>query len=166
MPLTKLAILFDAYDPIEHNYWNLAMSTLEIDVGSLRARSVDFVGTDLVVTLADGRRIATPIEWYPRLAKASPQEREKYEIMPLGVHWPDVDEDLSIEGMFEGNRVRSDPIRELLRMVRKIVPSKEMHERQRRSFVYGNTALDNDYITRETIDREADELSKEEHDGA
>jgi len=140
------------------------MTSLEIEVGSLRARSVDFVGSDLVVTLVDGRRISTPIEWYPRLAKASSEQRSNYEIMPLGIHWPEIDEDLSIEGMFKGNRVRSNVLMELLRLARKIPPSKEQYERQRRSFVYGNTALDNDHITREIVDFEAEKLSTENHD--
>ena len=43
------------------------MTTLEIDVGDLHASSVAFTATELVVTLADGRRIATPLDWYPRL---------------------------------------------------------------------------------------------------
>ena len=51
------------------------MSTLEIDVGDLRARSVEFTATELVVTLADGRKIATPLDWYPRLKRASSVER-------------------------------------------------------------------------------------------
>jgi hypothetical protein len=80
------------------------MSTLEIEVGDLRARSVEFTATELVVTLIDGRRIATPLDWYPRLAKASPAQRSKYEIMPMGIHWPDLDEDLSIAGMLKGRR--------------------------------------------------------------
>jgi hypothetical protein len=78
------------------------MSTLEIDVGDLRARSVEFTATELVVTLADGRRIATPLAWYPRLQKASAAARARYEIMPMGIHWPDIDEDLSIAGMLKG----------------------------------------------------------------
>jgi hypothetical protein len=80
------------------------MSTLEIDVGDLRARSVEFTESELVVTLMDGRRIATPLDWYPRLAKASARQRSKYEIMPMGIHWPDIDEDLSIAGMLKGRR--------------------------------------------------------------
>jgi hypothetical protein len=80
------------------------MSTLEIDVGDLRARSVEFTATDLVVTLADGRKIATPIDWYPRLKRASAAQRENYEIMPMGIHWPDIDEDLGIVGMLKGQR--------------------------------------------------------------
>jgi hypothetical protein len=78
------------------------MSTLEIDVGDLRARSVDFTPSELVVTLIDGRRIATPLDWYPRLVKASAADRSNYEIMPMGIHWPDLDEDLSIAGMLKG----------------------------------------------------------------
>lgn len=78
------------------------MSTLEIEVGDLRAVSVEFTPTDLVVTLADGRKIVTPIEWYPRLSRASAADRADYEIMPMGIHWPALDEDLSIAGMLQG----------------------------------------------------------------
>jgi hypothetical protein len=80
------------------------MSTLEIDVGDLRARSVEFTATELVVTLADGRKIATPLDWYPRLMRASSSERANYEIMPMGIHWPEIDEDLGIVGMLKGRR--------------------------------------------------------------
>jgi hypothetical protein len=80
------------------------MSTLEIDVGDLRARSVDFTAAELVVTLVDGRRIATPLDWYPKLKAASPAARADCEIMPMGIHWPQLDEDLSIAGMLKGRR--------------------------------------------------------------
>jgi selenophosphate synthetase-related protein len=82
------------------------MSILEIEVSNLRPLSVEFTEADLVVTLIDGRRIATPIAWYPRLAKASSEQRQNFEIMPMGIHWPDVDEDLSVAGMLKGNRAR------------------------------------------------------------
>ena len=78
------------------------MSTLEIDVGDLRARSVECNDTELVVTLRDGRKIATPLAWYPRLSAATPSQRANYEIMPMGIHWPEIDEDLSIAGMLQG----------------------------------------------------------------
>jgi hypothetical protein len=81
------------------------MTTLEIDVGDLEARKVEFTKSELVVTLADGRKIATPLEWYPRLKRASAKQRANFEIMPMGIHWPDVDEDLSIVGMLKGQRV-------------------------------------------------------------
>jgi hypothetical protein len=78
------------------------MTTLEIDVGGLRARAVEFTATELVVTLADGRKIVTPLAWYPRLADASAEQRANFEIMPMGIHWSDLDEDLGIAGMLKG----------------------------------------------------------------
>jgi len=80
------------------------MSTLGIELGDLRVKSVAFTANDLVVTLADGRKISTPLEWYPRLKNAPTAAREKYEIMPLGIHWPDLDEDLSVAGTLAGSR--------------------------------------------------------------
>jgi len=80
------------------------MTTLEIDVGDLRARAVEFTATELVVTLADGRMIATRLDWYPRIKQATAAERENFEIMPMGIHWPDLDEDLGIAGMLKGRR--------------------------------------------------------------
>lgn len=82
------------------------MSTLEIDVGDLRAAAVEFTTTELIVTLADGRKIVTPLDWYPRLQHASAAERADFEIMPMGIHWPGLDEDLSIAGMLKGRRAR------------------------------------------------------------
>jgi Protein of unknown function (DUF2442) len=78
------------------------MTTLEIEVGDLQATSVEFTTVDLIVTLADGRKIVTPLKWYPRLLRASAADRADYEIMPMGIHWPSVDEDLSIAGMLKG----------------------------------------------------------------
>ncbi|MGD9845138.1 MAG: DUF2442 domain-containing protein [Variibacter sp.] len=80
------------------------MSTLEIDVGQLRAKSVTFTEFDLVVTLSDGRQIVTPLAWYPRLQQASASDRARYEITPMGIHWPMLDEDLGIIGMLQGRR--------------------------------------------------------------
>jgi hypothetical protein len=82
------------------------MSTLEIDVGDLRPASVSVTATELVVTLADGRRIATPLDWYPRLKSATAAQRANFEIMPMGIHWPEIDEDLSVAGMLKGNRAK------------------------------------------------------------
>ena len=83
------------------------MSTLEIEIADLRASSVDFTATELIVTLADGRKIVTPLGWYPRLQQASAAQRANYDIMPMGIHWPDIDEDLSIAGMLKGRAAGS-----------------------------------------------------------
>jgi len=80
------------------------MGTLEFDVGDLKPRAVEFTASELVVTLMDGRKIATPLDRYPRLQRASTEQRQNYEIMPMGIHWPDVEEDLSVAGMLKGQR--------------------------------------------------------------
>jgi len=56
----------------------------------------------LIVTLSGGQEIRTPLWYYPRLLNATPDQRSHYEIMPMGIHWPDVDEDLSIQGLLQG----------------------------------------------------------------
>ena len=68
------------------------------------AIGLEVTDDELVVSLADGRKLLVPIAWYPRLANATPEQRRNWEIIGPGVgfHWPDVDEDLSVEGMLLG----------------------------------------------------------------
>ena len=70
-----------------------------------RIKEVTVTDDELVVVLADGRRLATPLAWFPRLLKATPEQRARFEILGegIGVHWPDVDEDLSAEGLLRGS---------------------------------------------------------------
>jgi hypothetical protein len=96
--------LFGTCETIAKSFWKPGMTTLEIDVGDLEASKVEVTKSELIVTLADGHRIATPLEWYPRLKAATPKQRANFEIMPMGIHWPDLDEDLSIAGMLKGQR--------------------------------------------------------------
>lgn len=65
----------------------------------------------LTVDLEDGRTIAVPIIWYPRLAHATPAERANLEIAGAGygVHWPDLDEDIGVEGLLRGQRSLESP---------------------------------------------------------
>jgi Protein of unknown function (DUF2442) len=60
----------------------------------------------LSVDLEDGRTIAVPIGWYPRLAHGTPAERAKFEISGAGngIHWPDLDEDIGVEGLLLGKK--------------------------------------------------------------
>jgi hypothetical protein len=58
----------------------------------------------LRVQLKDGREIATPLEWYPSLMQATPEQQSNVEFSLSGIHWPDLDEDLSIAGMLRGIR--------------------------------------------------------------
>jgi hypothetical protein len=76
------------------------MSTSIIDSGQ-RIRDVRFSADQLIVDLADGRTIAVPIAWYPRLMRATPEQRANWRISGsgYGIHWPEIDEDLSSEGL-------------------------------------------------------------------
>ena len=59
----------------------------------------------LIVELRDGRVVSVPLRWYPRLAEASPRERRRWELLGpgIGIHWPDLDEDVSVAGLLEGS---------------------------------------------------------------
>jgi hypothetical protein len=61
-----------------------------------------FTAEELAVTLADACRISTPSSWYPRLRDASVAAREHFELVPMGIHRPQLDEDLGIAGMLQG----------------------------------------------------------------
>lgn len=69
-----------------------------------RVATVEFFNDFLVVGLMDGRQISVPLEWYPRLAGASADARSNWEICGggYGLHWPELDEDLSTEGLLRG----------------------------------------------------------------
>jgi hypothetical protein len=56
----------------------------------------------LSVDLADGRTISVPLAWFPRLVHGTKAERKRFELSVVGVHWPDLDEDISVEGLLRG----------------------------------------------------------------
>ena len=66
------------------------------------ATDVRFDADKMWVTLQDGRELGVPISWFPRLARASAEERQKVEISAFGLHWSDLEEDISIQGLLEG----------------------------------------------------------------
>jgi hypothetical protein len=67
-------------------------------------KTVKSTSTKLHVILVDGREISVPLEWYPRLLKATPKQRANYRLIGegTGIHWPDIDEDLDLEGILGG----------------------------------------------------------------
>ena len=69
-----------------------------------RAVSVAFETESFVVSLTDGRVISVPYAWFPRVANATPDQRVKYELIGCGrgIHWPQIDEDLSVAGLLRG----------------------------------------------------------------
>lgn len=79
------------------------MSTSEIKPGE-RVKDVHLDDDTLTVDLLDGRSISVPLAWYPRLLHATAEQRANWQIAGggYGIHWPDVDEDLSTEGLLRG----------------------------------------------------------------
>lgn len=69
-----------------------------------RVAGLSFTDESLSVALKDGRTITVPLAWYPRLLNASRKQRERWEVAGggYGIHWPDLDEDLSTEGLLRG----------------------------------------------------------------
>jgi hypothetical protein len=68
------------------------------------AAEVDVTDDSLTVELRDGRSISVPLAWYPRLLHATPEERHKWQLIARGegIHWPDLDEDISIASLIAG----------------------------------------------------------------
>lgn len=70
----------------------------------LRVKTVAVDDDRLSVELMDGRAISVPLLWYPRLASATPAQRDHWEVAGggYGIYWPEIDEDLSTEGLLRG----------------------------------------------------------------
>lgn len=69
---------------------------------SVRATKVAFDADSLWVNLSDGRVIGVPLAWFPRLLRATPEERDQVRISSRGLHWDALDEDLSVAGLLAG----------------------------------------------------------------
>jgi Protein of unknown function (DUF2442) len=69
-----------------------------------RVKTVKFENDSLCVDLMDGRSISVPLVWYPRLLKATKKQLKNWRTIGagFGIHWPDLDEDLSVEGLLRG----------------------------------------------------------------
>lgn len=67
------------------------------------ARAVTFDDDSMWVHLDDGRVIAVPLAWFPRLLAATPEQRAQLELSPRGIHWEALDEDISIDGLLAGH---------------------------------------------------------------
>lgn len=87
------------------------MTTLILDSAALQATAVEVTDDSLVVELADGRSISAPLAWYPRLFHGSAAERAHSRLIGggEGIHWPDLDEDISIEGLLAGRPSGESP---------------------------------------------------------
>ena len=80
------------------------MRTSPIELKILNAEDITVTDDMLSVDLSDGRTISVPLVWYPRLAHAKPTERNHWRLIGrgIGIHWEDIDEDISVEGLLLG----------------------------------------------------------------
>ncbi|HDG1673114.1 TPA: DUF2442 domain-containing protein [Kluyvera cryocrescens] len=87
------------------------MLTLKSET-DIRVRYVRVDDDRLTVDLMDGRSISVPVSWYPRLASGTPEQRQNWELCGagFGIHWPELDEDLSTEGLLRGARSAESPL--------------------------------------------------------
>jgi len=79
-----------------------SLAVVERDAAALR---VEVTQDEIIVTLVDGRVLSVPVTWYPRLSHGTQEERNAYELMGrgTGIHWPLLDEDISVSGLLRGN---------------------------------------------------------------
>ena len=80
------------------------MSTSSLEVETALAKSARVTARTLTVELRDGRTVSVPLQWYPRLVHGSPRERQRWKLIGpgVGIHWPELDEDISVEGLLQG----------------------------------------------------------------
>src|SRR5437016_5890676 len=86
------------------------MSTLKIEQTDARAQHVKVTADTLTVDLTDGRTILVPLAWFPRLLHGSRAERSNWRFIAQGegIHWPDLDEDISVEDLLSGQQSREN----------------------------------------------------------
>jgi len=104
------------------------MSSLVVEVQEPRSKSLKVSDEDLTVDLVDGRTIMVPLGWFPRLWHGTPQERNHFEIFGDGayIHWPDLDEDLTVAGLLAGQRSGESP-----QSLKKWLDSRKTRSKQR-----------------------------------
>ena len=78
-----------------------------------RVKDVQFTEDTIAVDLLDGRTIVVPLAWYPRLLDATPEQRRNWQLSGAGygIYWPEIDEDLSTEGLLRGAPAAPEPVR-------------------------------------------------------
>lgn len=83
------------------------MTTSEVRIEELPAiADIHFTADEMIVTLGDGRKLSIPLDWYPRLQHARPEEQKHFELFAHGhaIEWPELDEHIHVEGLLAGRR--------------------------------------------------------------
>lgn len=94
------------------------MSYLTAQFEDVRAKNVEVSEDGLIIDMVDGRKIITPLSWYPWLWYGNPEERDNFGIIGNGalIHWPDLNEYISVSGVLAGYRsgVSQEPVKSLV----------------------------------------------------
>src|SRR5712692_4313387 len=100
-----------SFRSIGSDYSGVGMSSSVVEIQEARAQSARVTDEALTVDLVDGRTIIVPLLWFPRLWHGMPQERNHFEIFGDGayIHWPDLDEDLTVAGLLAGRQSGESP---------------------------------------------------------
>ena len=87
------------------------MASSQTNRAEARAQEVTLTDDLLTIGLVDGRSVSVPLSWYPRLWYGTEEERKNFELFGDGsyIHWPDLDEDLTVEGILDGKRSAEGP---------------------------------------------------------
>src|SRR5437660_6380544 len=106
------------------------MTSSSAEKSSVSANDVDVTDDTLTVELSDGRTIATPVAWFPRLVHASLDERSRWRLIAggRGIHWPSLDEDISVAGLLAGQ-----PSSESQTSLTKWLPGEKLNVRRRKT---------------------------------
>ena len=89
---------------IIQDYWRHGMNISAIEIEVPKVEDVKVTEDTLTFDLSDGRTISVPLEWFPRLMNATTRERNNWRLIGRGhgIHWEDIDEDISVEGLLAG----------------------------------------------------------------
>jgi hypothetical protein len=100
----KLEKFKKLFKNIKGNFWRDGMTTLALKIDLPYAESVMITEDTLNVDLSDGRTISVPLTWFPRLVHATQEQRDNWRLIGRGhgIHWDDIDEDISVEGLLAG----------------------------------------------------------------
>ncbi len=87
------------------HYWIAGMNSSTVETQVPAASNAQVTDDILSVDLSDGRTISVPVAWYPRLSHGTPKEREHWQLIGngRGIHWLDLDEDISVENLLTGH---------------------------------------------------------------
>ena len=101
----------------------------------LKLKKVWFDEENIFIETEDGEKRSHPLRWFPRLQNASKKERNQFRLSPSGIHWEDLDEDLSVEGFFTYDKDKIDAEKNKVEKLFKTLPEISITEFARQAII-------------------------------